>query len=57
MKDEQRAVSVKPERFTNRQLLALIGPLLLEQILAIGVGLADSLIGYTAEETMLFFVE
>ncbi|MBR0283578.1 MAG: MATE family efflux transporter [Oscillibacter sp.] len=43
MKDEQRAVSVKPERFTNRQLLALIGPLLLEQFLAIGVGLADSL--------------
>ena len=30
-------------RFTNRQLVDLIAPLLLEQFLAIGVGLADSL--------------
>ncbi|MBQ9493857.1 MAG: MATE family efflux transporter [Oscillibacter sp.] len=30
-------------RFSNRQLVDLIGPLLLEQFLAIGVGLADSL--------------
>ena len=29
--------------FSNRQLAALMGPLLLEQFLAIGVGLADSL--------------
>ena len=29
--------------FTDRQLLALLGPLFLEQFLAIGVGLADSL--------------
>ena len=40
MKEEKRNV---PQRFTNRQLVALIAPLLLEQFLAIGVGLADSL--------------
>ncbi len=32
-----------PVAFTNRQLMALIGPLFFEQFLAIAVGLADSL--------------
>ena len=33
----------KEMMFTNRQLVALMWPLLLEQLLAITVGLADSL--------------
>ena len=41
-----KAVSLRGEQntmFTNRQLVALMWPLLLEQMLAIAVGLADSL--------------
>ncbi|MBQ7680729.1 MAG: MATE family efflux transporter, partial [Oscillibacter sp.] len=41
MKSVQPPVTLS--RFSNRQLVDLIGPLLLEQFLAIGVGLADSL--------------
>ena len=41
MKATQPPVTLS--RFSNRQLVGLIGPLLLEQFLAIGVGLADSL--------------
>ena len=39
-----KAVSLRGEKnvmFTNRQLVALMWPLLLEQMLAITVGLAD----------------
>ena len=39
--------------FTNRQLAALIGPLLLEQFLAIGVGLADSLMVATVGDAAI----
>ena len=41
-----KAVFLRGEKnvmFTNRQLVALMWPLLLEQMLAITVGLADSL--------------
>lgn len=38
----------KEMMFTNRQLVALMWPLLLEQLLAITVGLADSLMVATS---------
>ncbi|MBR3569723.1 MAG: MATE family efflux transporter [Oscillibacter sp.] len=41
MKDKTNPVALT--RFSNKQLVDLIAPLLLEQFLAIGVGLADSL--------------
>lgn len=41
MKDKRNPVALT--RFSNKQLVDLIAPLLLEQFLAIGVGLADSL--------------
>ena len=43
----------KEIEFTNRQLVALIGPLLLEQLLAITVGLADSLMVSTVGEAAI----
>ena len=39
--------------FTNRQLVSLIGPLLLEQLLAITVGLADSLMVSTVGDAAI----
>lgn len=39
--------------FTDRQLFALIGPLLLEQLLAITVGLADSLMVSTVSDAAI----
>lgn len=39
--------------FTNRQLIALVGPLLLEQLLAITVGLADSLMVSTVGDAAI----
>ncbi|MDO4812592.1 MAG: MATE family efflux transporter [Eubacteriales bacterium] len=39
--------------FTNRQLVSLIGPLLLEQLLAITVGLADSLMVSTVSDAAI----
>ena len=39
--------------FTNRQLIALMGPLMLEQLLAITVGLADSLMVATVGDAAI----
>ena len=45
--------AVHPIEFTNRQLVSLIGPLLLEQLLAISVGLADSLMVATVGDAAI----
>ena len=39
--------------FTNRQLVSLMGPLMLEQLLAITVGLADSLMVSTVGDAAI----
>ena len=43
----------KEMMFTNRQLVALMWPLLLEQLLAITVGLADSLMVATVGDAAI----
>ena len=51
-----KAVSLRGEQntmFTNRQLVALMWPLLLEQMLAIAVGLADSLMVATVGDAAI----
>ena len=51
-----KAVSLRGEQtvlFTNRQLVALMWPLLLEQLLAITVGLADSLMVATVGDAAI----
>ena len=51
-----KAVSLRGEKnvmFTNRQLVALMWPLLLEQMLAIAVGLADSLMVATVGDAAI----
>ena len=51
-----KAVSLRGEQtvlFTNRQLVALMWPLLLEHILAITVGLADSLMVATVGDAAI----
>ena len=51
-----KAVSLRGEQtvlFTNRQLVALMWPLLLEQFLAITVGLADSLMVATVGDAAI----
>ena len=51
-----KAVSLRGEKnvmFTNRQLVALMWPLLLEQMLAITVGLADSLMVATVGDAAI----
>lgn len=51
-----KAVSLCGEKnvmFTNRQLVALMWPLLLEQMLAITVGLADSLMVATVGDAAI----
>ena len=47
----------KEMMFTNRQLVALMWPLLLEQLLAITVGLADSLMVATVGDAAISAVD